>query len=94
MLTSCRVGSAVPSSARGIDGGPRRFTEVVLTEQCSGPFWLLELRVSRHFSTFYDPLGYPGGCGGDGQPAHLFISCSLCALGNGLDVSLDELPLA
>jgi Thiamine-binding protein len=40
------------------------------------------------------PLGYPGGCGGDGQPAHLFISCSLCALGNGLDVGLDELPLA
>jgi len=24
MLTPCRVGSAVPSSARGIDGGPRR----------------------------------------------------------------------
>ncbi len=23
---SCRVGSAVPSSARGIDSGPRRFT--------------------------------------------------------------------
>src|SRR5271157_3503884 len=29
MLTPCRVGSAVAGSARGIDGGLRRFTEVV-----------------------------------------------------------------
>jgi len=33
MLTRCRVGSAVPSTACGIDGGPRRITEVVLNEQ-------------------------------------------------------------
>src|SRR5208337_3180471 len=30
MLTPCRVGSAVTGTARGIDGGPRRFTDVVL----------------------------------------------------------------
>src|SRR5271165_6122786 len=39
MLTPCRVGSAVPSSARGIDGGPRRITEVVLNEQPQPVAW-------------------------------------------------------
>jgi len=33
MLTPCRVGNVVPSSARGIAGAPRRSTEVVLNEQ-------------------------------------------------------------
>ena len=53
MLTPCRVGSAVRSSARGVAGGPRRSTEAVLTEQCSDRFWLLKLCVSR---TFLDQL--------------------------------------
>ena len=51
-----------------------------------------ELLTQRRLSRF--PLGYPGVCGGDGQPAHLFNSRHLRALGNGLDVGLDELPLA
>jgi hypothetical protein len=37
MLTLRREGSAVPNSARGIDGGHRRSTEVVLNEQVQSP---------------------------------------------------------
>ena len=33
MLAPRRVGSAVPNSARGINGGPRRFTEVAHNQQ-------------------------------------------------------------
>src|SRR5208337_3647396 len=39
ILTSCRVGSAGTSSARGKGGGPRRFTEVVRNEQSLPVAW-------------------------------------------------------
>jgi|GEM_PF-5197505 len=48
----------IPSSARGIDGGPRRSTEVVLNEQCSKH---AEAGGRSLLATVGSPFQTPGG---------------------------------